>query len=205
MVLSLKSPLLMHRHASCASLYCNMMEAAVRCCGIVHFAGVVPFTCPNSFGGCCFQVQCGLKFQFRALRLDHRQRGHETRHSSLRCFRINPLRVRVSAEAMACHRSGPTWVEAPTSAGEWAPVEFGGNLRGTALARASLDRRPGGVLRPPAPRPFLPCLWPELVLRSRVRARMTCVHRPACVRDGACALVTLLRAADGRPSPQVDQ
>ena len=30
----------------------------------------------------------------------------ENRHSSLRCFRICPLRVRVSAGAMACHRSG---------------------------------------------------------------------------------------------------
>ena len=38
--------------------------------------------------------------------------------------------------------------EAPTSAGEWAPVEFGKNLR----ARPSLDRGPGGssALRRPA-------------------------------------------------------
>ena len=90
------------------------------------------------------------------------------------------------------HGSGlerDTLLDAPTSAGEWAPVEFGGNLR----ARLSLDRGPGGVLRPPAPRPSLRCFWPELVLRSRVRVTMTGV-RP-------CELV---RAADGRSSPQED-
>ena len=45
-----------------------------------------------------------------------------------------------------CH--GALCHEAPTSAGEWAPVEFGKNLR----ARPSLDRGPGGTsgLRRPA-------------------------------------------------------
>ena len=57
---------------------------------------------------------------------------------------------------------------------------------GTALAGS----RPWGVLRPPAPRPSLPCLWPELVLRSRVRVTMTGVHGPACVRERACVLVS---------------
>ena len=60
---------------------------------------------------------------------------------------------------------------------------------GTALAGS----RPWGDLRPPTARAFMRCLRPELVLRSRVRARMTGVHGPACVRDRACVLVTLVR------------
>ena len=65
---------------------------------------------------------------------------------------------------------------------------------GTALAGS----RPWGSLRPPTARAFMRCLRPELVLRSRVRARMTGVHGPACVRDRACVLVTLVRVC-GRP------
>ena len=65
---------------------------------------------------------------------------------------------------------------------------------GTALAGS----RPWGVVRPPTARAFMRCLRPELVLRSRVRARMTGVHGPACVRDRACVLVTLVRVC-GRP------
>ena len=34
---------------------------------------------------------------------------------------------------------------------------------------------------------------------------MTGVHGPGCVRDRLCVLVTLVRAADGRLSPQVDE
>ena len=51
---------------------------------------------------------------------------------------------------------------------------------GTALAGS----RPWGVVRPPAPRPFMPCLWPELVLRSRHVLARRAGHRPCLARPG---------------------
>ena len=77
-----------------------------------------------------------------------------------------------------------------------------GRVRREPSGMALAGSRPWGVLRPPAPRPFMPCLWPELVVRSRVRVTMTGVHGPSYVRDRACVLVTLVRAADGRSSPR---